>query len=116
MRTPQEVENEVVQAVQRFEREQMALRPTAIVAQVREQTLFVLLEGISPPAEQVCAGQGQGQDLIEAYHAELFAAGREELERELSAIVGRDVVRSSFKVDPVAGTGVMQFALEAPSG
>lgn len=116
MGAPHVLEERIVDAVARFEREQMSLRPMSITANLQDDTLFVMLAGVSPPAEKACAGDSESQELLEHYHARVFAAGRSTLEEELEGILCRDVTHSSLSVDPVSGTSVMQFMLGEPSG
>ncbi|NIA16142.1 MAG: DUF2294 family protein [Nitrospiraceae bacterium] len=105
----------IVDAVARFEREQMSLCPTSIMATLQDDALFVMLEGVSPPSEKACAGDSESQELLEHYHARVFAAGGRTLEEELEGILSRSVTRSTLSVDPVSETGVMQFTLGEPS-
>ena len=110
-----EMEERIAKVVAEFEERQMGLRPSSILVNLLDNALFVVLEGVSSPAEKECAGTDESHDLLEHYHGRLFAAGREALETEIQSILGRTVKHSSLMVDPISGTGVMQFALGEPN-
>jgi uncharacterized protein YbcI len=105
------MEEQIVEAVVRFEQNQMSLNPTAILANLQESTLFVMLEGLSLPAEKACTRDMRSQERLEKYHARIFDTVRHLLESEIESIVGRCIERSTLRVEPVSGTGTMQFTL-----
>jgi uncharacterized protein YbcI len=105
------MEEQIVEAVVRFERIQMSLNPTSILASLQENTLFVMLEGLTLAAERACAGDERNEGLFEQYHARVFDTVRHTLEPEIESILGRTVERSTLRVEPVSGTGLMQFTL-----
>lgn len=107
----EEAMGRIVNAVERFERTQMSLRPTSISTNLQANTLFVVLEGLSFPAEKVFTRDTQSQELLEQYHARVFDTVRHLLETEIEGILGRTIKRSTLRVEPVSGAGTMQFTL-----
>jgi uncharacterized protein YbcI len=106
-----DTEGRIVEAVAKFEHEQMGLQPASILVNLRSNTLFVMLEGITFAAEKACAEEQQGQELLEKYYTQTFDAGKRVLEAELRNILHRTVERSTLRVDSVSGNGVLQFVL-----
>ena len=111
MKSSKAMEEQVVEAVIRFEQNQMSLSATSVSVNLHANTLFVMLEGLTLPAEKVCAEDDRGEEMLEQYHAQVFDASRSLLETEIARILGREVQRSSLRVDPISGTGTMQFTL-----
>ncbi|NIA16050.1 MAG: DUF2294 family protein [Nitrospiraceae bacterium] len=116
MRDSETKEEQVLQAVARFEREQMDLSPSSILVNLQCDTVYVMLQGMTFPAERACAGDEHGQEMIEQYHARIFDAGKHTLESEIQGILGRSVERSTMRVEPVFGNGVIQFTLGKTTG
>lgn len=105
------MQEQIVEAVAQFERTQMSLNPSSILANLQANTLFVMLEGLSIPAERACRQDAQVQGLLEQYHSQVYETVRHLLEPEIEQIIGRTVERSTFRADPVSGVGTMQFTL-----
>lgn len=111
MKVSETLEDRIVRTVAEFEQDQMALHPTSVSVNLQSSTLFVMLEGITFPAEKACAREEPNQELLEQYHARAFDVSKRVLETEIEGILGRSVERSTLSVDPVSGNGVIQFAL-----
>jgi len=109
-------EEEVVQAVARFVCEQLALSPNSILANLHHDTVYVMLQGMTFPAERTCARDEHGQEMLEHYHANVFNVCRHLLDSEIQRILGRSVERATLKVEPVSGNGVIQFTLGNATG
>ena len=116
MRDSETKEEEVMQAVARFEREQMDFNPSSILVNLQCDTVYVMLQGMTFPAERACAGDEHGQDMLERYHARIFDASKHALESEIQGILRRSVERSTMRVEPVSGNGVIQFTLGKTTG
>ena len=110
------VEDQIVEAVVRFEQKEMSLDATSVSVSLQADTLFVMIEGLTFPAEKACAQDAHGEELLEQYHARLYDASRRRLETEVEGLLGRTIRRSALKVDPISGTGTMQFTLGEPAG
>jgi len=104
-------EAQIVEAVVRFEQNEMSLCMESVTVRLQGDTLFVTLEGLTFPAEKACAQNERGEGLMERYHSRLYGASRSSLEAEIEALLGRRVRRSALRVDPLSGTGTIQFAL-----
>ncbi len=115
MKISEALEDRIVHAVAKFERDQMDLSPTSILVNLQFDTLFVMLQGITFPAERAYAQDEHRQEKLEQYHARTFDAGKHILESEIQDILGRSVERSTMRVDPVSGNGVIQFGLGKPT-
>ncbi len=109
-------EEQIIEAVERFEQNEMSLDATSISVELRADTLFVMIEGLTFPAEKACAEDKHGEELLTQYHARLYDASRGCLEKEIERFLGRMVQRSAFRVDPISGTGAMQFILGDSTG
>ena len=105
------VEERIIGSVRKFESDQMQLNPVSIQVNLQSGTLFVMLEGIIFPAEKAWARDEGGRERLEQYHARTFDAGKQILEAEIQTILGRPVERSTLRVDPISGNGVIQFSL-----
>lgn len=116
MKSLKTIEEQLVEAIVRFEQNQMSLSPSSILVNLQANTLFVMLEGLTLPAEKACTQDPQSQGLLEQYHARIFDTVRHPLEREMEGILGRTVERSTLRVEPVSGTGTMQFTLGGSTG
>jgi len=116
MRDSETKEEQVLQAVVRFEHEQMGLSPSSILVNLQGDTAYVMLQGITFPAERACAGDEHGQEMLEQYHARIFDAGKHTLESEIQDILERPIERATLRVDPVSGSGTMQFTLGVSTG
>ncbi len=110
------MEEQIIEAVARFEQNEMSLNATSIAVKLQADTLFVMLEGLTFPAEKACAEDEHGEELLEQYHARLYNASRSHLETEMERILGRVIQRSALRVDPISGTGTMQFTLADSAG
>ena len=116
MRDSETKEEQILQAVAKFEREQMDFSPSSILVNLQYDTVYVMLQGMTFPAERACARNEHGQEMLERYHAQIFDAGKHALESEIQVILGRTVERSTMRVEPVSGNGVIQFTLGKTTG
>ena len=105
------MEEQIVETVVRFQQNEMSLNATSVSINLQAETLFVMLEGLTFPAEKACAKDEHGEELLEQYHARVYHASRSHLETEIASVLGRIVQRSALRVDPISGTGTMQFTL-----
>ncbi len=106
-----ETKERIITAVATFGREQMDLWPVSILASYESDTLYVMLEGITFPAEKACAKDQASQDLLDKYYEQTFDVGKRVLEEEIEKIMGRKIERSTFSVDSIAGNGIIQLRL-----
>ena len=102
------LEDRIRVSVTGFAREQMGLQPTAVLVNLQDEVLFVMLQGITFPAEKACAEDEEGRTLLDDYYARTFAAGKQVLEGEIEGILGKRIKRSTLRVDSLSGSGVVQ--------
>ena len=105
-----EIESRILAAVARFEGEQMGLQPASVQVVLQSDTLYVILQGITSPAERAHAEDEQSEALLEEYDGE-----RHNLAAEMQTILGRAIERSLLKVDSVSGNAIFQFYLCNPA-
>ena len=112
MEDEQVMRQRVVDAVTRFQKDQMSVSAESVSVDFHPSSLVVTLQGITCPAEQNYARDKEARDLLERFHKELFEATKPVLEGAIGEILERSVQRSKLSVDPGSGDGVIVFTFK----
>lgn len=111
MKSQEELAQRVIDAVTRFERDQMSITPADVSVDLHPGSLVVTFRGATSPAERDRARDVQARERLERFHREVFDQVKPALETAIQDILGRTVVRSSYNLDVASGDGVILFSL-----
>lgn len=110
-------EEEVSQAVVRFEKEYMGRGPLEARTHLIDDLVVVRLKGVLTPAELTLTGSGdRGRDLIKQVRQQLIETGAAALSAAVARIVGAEVVSMHTDLSTRTGERVIVFTLAARGG
>lgn len=101
----------ISEIVREYGNEQMGIRPKAISVDIHSQSVIVILEGVSHPAEINMAKERFSRELIEKMYSELFNVSKAILQSRMERLLHRSVDRSFFAIEPLFGNAVIVFFL-----
>ena len=105
------LKQQLVEAVNTFQKRQLAVSCESIEVDLHSGTLVVTLYGATCPAEKDYARNIEARELLEKFYGELFGVIRPILEAKIQQILGQRVERSKFSIDPASGAGVILLTL-----
>jgi uncharacterized protein YbcI len=111
-----QVETEISEAIDRFEKEYMGRGPIETKTYLIDDLVLVRLKGVLTPAEQQLAktgGEGRGRDLIKQTRVELLERGRSLLEAAVESITGAKVRSLHTDISTATGERIILFTLES---
>ena len=114
MRTKEEIEAAICDAIGRFEHEYMGRGPKYIHAYLIDNIIFVRLQGVLTAAEQYLAksqSPEKGRDLLKDVRKHLLETARPLLEVMVKEIAGVQVVSVHHDISTVTGEEVVLFTL-----
>ena len=114
MEIAKDLQEELVELLERFEREQMQLTPSKTTVALVDDLLVAHLQGIMSQAEKALAATRDGQVLMQQFNELLFAHVWDELKGRAEERLGRRVVDVQTTLSPKSGSIVAVFTLEAP--
>ena len=106
-----EFKRKISDFVRDYGNEQMGIRPKSISVDLHSQSVIVILEGVSHPAEINMAKEKFSRELIEKMYAELFNVSKPILQSKMERLLHRSVDRSFFAIEPLFGNAVIVFFL-----
>ena len=110
-------EEEVSQAVVRFEKEYMGRGPLEARTHLIDDLVVVRLKGVLTPAELTLTGSGdRGRDRIKQVRQQLIETGAAALSAAVARIVGAEVVSMHTDLSTRTGERVIVFTLAARGG
>lgn len=115
MKTRGQIEAEVGEAVNRFEKEYLGRGPVETRTYLIDDMVVVRLKGVMTQAEHQLARSSdgaKGRELIKLMRVELVERGRPLLESALESVTGRKVVSLHTDISTVTGERVFVFVLE----
>jgi len=104
---------QIVEAVCRFQKEQLSLTPQSVSVSLLPDHLVVTLRGAACLAERDYARDTQARLLLETLYGKVFDAVRPALESVIGQILERTVRHSKLVVDAESGDGVILFSLSS---
>lgn len=107
MDTQESLKQRVVEAVVKFEKDQMSVTPESVSVDFHPNAVVVTLQGATCPAEKQYARNKQARALLEGFYSQVFDATKPILEASIEDILGHRVERSRLSVDPESGDGVI---------
>lgn len=110
-----EAENEISQAIVKFEREYMGRGPEDSKVFIFENIVFIRLSGVLTPAEKQLAktsDSASGRKLIKEVRQELLEKARVLLETIITNILGFKVKSMHTDISTATGERIIVFTLE----
>ncbi|MCX7725229.1 MAG: DUF2294 domain-containing protein [Chitinispirillaceae bacterium] len=114
-KTKGQIEEEIAQAIVKFEREYMGRGPESAKAYLFDDIVFVRLQGVLTPAEKQLASAPDtfaGRKLIKEVRQELIEKARFLLEAIIFDILGTKVKSLHTDISTATGERVIIFTLE----
>ncbi|MDP6546951.1 MAG: Na-translocating system protein MpsC family protein [Phycisphaerae bacterium] len=111
MNKQDQLKQQIVEAVSRFQKDQLAVTCESLTVDFHPDNLVVTLSGATCPAEREYAQDRNARELLERFYNELFTVIKPILEGQIQEILGRKVRRSRLSIDPCSGVGVILLAL-----
>jgi uncharacterized protein YbcI len=112
LKTRGQLEEEVSQAVVRFEKEYMGRGPLEVRAHLIDDLVVVRLKNVLTPAELSLTASGdRGRDLVKQMRQHLIETGAAVLSAAVGAVVGVEVRSMHTDISTRTGERVIVFAL-----
>jgi uncharacterized protein YbcI len=111
MNKQDQLKQQIIEAVSRFQEDQLAVTCESITVDFHPDDLLVTLSGATCPAEREYAQDRNARELLERFYNELFEVIKPILEGKIQEILGRQVRRSRLNIDPCSGAGVILLTL-----
>ena len=105
------LEQQIIEAVSSFQKDQMAVTCESITVNFHTDTIVVTLDGASCPAEKDYAQDRESRELLERFYGELFDVIKPTLEARVQEILGRQIRQSRLNIYPQSGAGVIVLTL-----
>ena len=115
MDNQESVKQRVVEAVVKFEKDQMSVTPESVSVDFHPNAVVVTLQGAMCPAEKQYARNKQARALLEGFYSQVFDATKPILEASIEDVLGQRVERSRLSVDPESGNSVILVMLRGKS-
>ena len=115
MKTRGQIEAEIGEAINRFEKEYLGRGPVETRTYLIDDMVVVRLKGVMTQAEHQLARSSdgsKGRELIKLMRVELVERGRPLLESALESVTGRKVISLHTDISTVTGERVFVFVLE----
>jgi uncharacterized protein YbcI len=105
------VEQDVLEGVARYHREQQGRAPAEIECQLLRDMLIVRSRGIFTPTEQELLRLPEGRKLVSTARRELRSLTRDDAEANVARAAGCEVLRSYYDLDVRIGEQVEVYML-----
>ena len=107
-----ELSASLAEAIERFEEEEMGVRPSQVTVMVEEDLVMVHLKGILSPSERELARTDEGQATLQRFNTLLFNAGSvPSIKEQVCGTLKREVVDVQSTLSPLTGSLVVVFSL-----
>ena len=103
------LKGQLTEAVIAFQRDQMSVTAESVWVDLHPGALVVTVRGAISPAEQSCARDGKGRELLDRFYSRLFEVSKRTLEEAVEAILGLPMRQSRLCVDTESGAQVILF-------
>ena len=99
-------------AVEKFEEEEMGIRPGQVKVMMDEDLVMVHLKGVLSPSERALARTETGQAMLQRFNTLLFDAGSSpSIKEQVSQTLNREVLEVQTSLSPLTGSLVVLFPL-----
>ena len=112
-KTQGEMEANLSEAINRFEREYMGRGPKKILTYLLSDLIVIRLIGVLTPSEQHLTLAQKGRDLLKEVRMHLVEQCRPQLEAMVHSITGVKVLTMHYDISTVSGEALLAFTLEA---
>ena len=110
--TVEQLSASLAQAIERFEEEEMGIRPTCVKVLVEDDLVMVHLKEVLSPSERALARSEAGQAILQRFNAMLFNGGScPSIREQVSRALGREVLDVQTTLSPLTGSLVAVFPL-----
>ena len=109
-----QIEDQVVDAISRFHRDQQGHAPSRVDAFVVGELIVVRCQDVFTPTERDLAQTSEGKKLIQSARRDQRALTRRDVEREVGRVVDRSILRSFYDIDTRNGEQVEVYVLDRP--
>jgi len=116
MKTKNELEAEITQAIVRFEIEYMGRGPKEARTHIVEDLIVVRLKGVLTPAEQQLSTSAEGVELIKDMRSRLRESAKAEFSRVISDATGVAVRDILTDISTASNERVFVFVLDSNLG
>jgi uncharacterized protein YbcI len=112
MKTKGMIEAEVSRALTQWEKDFLGRGSVVVKTDIIRNMILVVLKGVLTPAEKMLASQKDGMISVKRIRSELVEAGREDLERIIGEMTGKEVVSFHTDISTKTGARVMVFMMD----
>ena len=107
-----EMENQVKNAIIKFEQEFMGRGPDEVKAFIVRDLIVIRLKGVLTPAERQLAKTAEGIEMVKRLRQNLIAQGRDKLMEQMNTITGAKATALFTDIDTQIGERVFVFAMD----
>jgi len=107
-----EMENQIKNAIIKFEQEFMGRGPDEVKAFIVRDLIVIRLRGVLTPAERQLAKTVEGVEMVKRLRQNLIAQGRDKLMEQMHAITGAKTTALFTDIDTQIGERVFVFTLD----
>lgn len=111
-KTRGEMENQVKNAIIKFEQEFMGRGPDEVKAFIVRDLIVIRLKGVLTPAERQLAKTAEGIEMVRRLRQTLIAQGREKLSQQMDSITGVKTAALFTDIDTQIGERIIVFTLD----
>jgi len=97
------IKSQLTEAVVAFQRVQMSVTAESVWVDLHPGSVVVTVRGAISPAEQSCARDEEGRELLDRFYSHLFEVSKRILEVAIEGILGLSMMRSRLCVDAESG-------------
>ena len=107
-----EMENQVKNAIIKFEQEFMGRGPDEVKAFIVRDLIVIRLKGVLTPAERQLAKTAEGIEMVKRLRQNLIAQGRDKLMEQMNRITGAKATALFTDIDTQIGERVFVFTMD----
>ncbi len=112
VKTKQQIESLISQAMKDFLKEQMAEEVEQVCAEVIEDAIIVRFKGVLPPAERLLVKDQRGLELIKELKEKLIEKVKPFLEEMIKNLIEAEVLDIHSSFNPATGERIVIFTLD----
>jgi uncharacterized protein YbcI len=116
MKTKNELEAEITEAIVRFEVEYMGRGPKEARSHIVDDLILVRLKGVLTPAEQQLSTSAEGVELVKSMRSRLRENAKDEFSRVISDATGVSVRDILTDISTASNERVFVFILDSNLG
>jgi len=108
-RNQERLKSQLTEAVAVFQRDQMAVAAESVYVDLHPGVLVVTVRRAISSAEQNCARDKEGREVLDRFYSHLFEASKRILEAAIERILGLPISQSRLSINTQSGEQVILF-------